>query len=122
MAMNPGANEAVVGSCDHGLKVIDVDKVKKKRELYNKKYGHAEWVTSVTYTRDGRVLSAGMDSKLCLWDARAVKCSDLTGHTASISKVMASSTEDIAISSSYDKTLMVWDTKSGRSLGTPVNF
>ena len=37
--------------------------------------------------RDGRVLSGGMDKLLCLWDAKVVKCQNLTGHNGSISKV-----------------------------------
>ena len=118
MAIHPELTEMVVGSCDHGLQVIDLNKLKKKRELYSKRYGHSEWVTSVTYTSDGRILSSGMDSKLCLWDPKAVKCNDLTGHTASVSKVRASSTGSLAVSASYDKSLIVWNLTNGKSLGT----
>ena len=49
-----------------------------------------------------------MDSKLCLWDAKMVKCSDLTGHNGSVSKV-AVDEHNIAISAGYDSALLVWN-------------
>ena len=56
------------------------------RRLYNRTQGHTEWVTDVAYLDDGRVVSAAMDGKLCLWDAgRAVRCIELKGHVGSVS-------------------------------------
>ena len=43
------------------------------------------WVTCVEHLPDGRVLSGGMDSKLCLWGRKSTRCRDLLGHTKSIS-------------------------------------
>ena len=51
-----------------------------RRELFNKKYGHHEWVTTCAHLKDGRLLSGGMDSLLCLWDKSIVKCENLMGH------------------------------------------
>jgi WD40 repeat protein len=70
----------VTASSDHGLKVYDIQTGRMKRELFNKKYGHREWVTTVDHLEDGRILSGGQDSKLCLWDANVVRCIDLTDH------------------------------------------
>lgn len=58
--------------------------------------------------KDGRILSAGMDSKLCLWDARAIRADDILGHQGSITKVLVDE-HNIGISSSYDTTLRIWD-------------
>ena len=56
------------------------------RRLYNRTQGHTEWVTDVAYLDDGRVVSAAMDGKLCVWDAgRAVRCVELKGHIGSVS-------------------------------------
>jgi WD40 repeat protein len=66
-----------VGSSDHALYILDVDKAKKKRQLYNKNNGHAEWVTCVTYLSNGAILSGGMDGKLCLWSG--TRATDLHG-------------------------------------------
>ena len=50
------------------------------RELFAKKYGHKEWVTTCKHLPDGRVLSGAMDSMLCLWEARGVKCDHIMSH------------------------------------------
>ncbi|PRP78395.1 hypothetical protein PROFUN_14195 [Planoprotostelium fungivorum] len=76
---------------------------------------HHEWVTCVDYLPNGRIISGGMDSKLCLWNPRLVQCEDLLGHKASISCVLAGDYDRLAVSGSYDKTLIVWDLKSHRS-------
>jgi WD40 repeat protein len=101
--------EAVVGSCDHALYVFDIYSGKRLRQLHSKKHGHSEWVTSVAHSRKGHVLSGAMDSKLCLWGPKSASCVDLTGHSGSISKVAVLEEGRAALSSSYDKTLRLWD-------------
>ena len=64
----------VTSSADHGLRVYSLKNGKCLRNLYNKKFGHTDWVTSCAFLQDGRVLSAGMDNLLCLWDSKVVKC------------------------------------------------
>lgn len=73
------------------------------------RYGHTEWVTCVAYLHDGRIVSGGMDAKLCVWAASGVRCQDLVGHIGSVSDV--SSIGDVAVSAGYDKTVRVWDTR-----------
>ena len=96
------------GSSDHGIRVFDIKKNVFIKELYNKKYGHKEWVTSVSFLKDGRLLSSGMDSLLCLWDAKSVKCDTFKAHGGSISKVMTDD-HNIAITAGYDHKIMLWD-------------
>ncbi|SCU67679.1 WD domain, G-beta repeat, putative [Trypanosoma equiperdum] len=105
----------VVGSADHGLKVFDLATGAEKRNLYTKKYGHTEWVTCCKFLPDsGKILSGGMDSKLCLWEASGpARCTDLTGHTGSISQVEVCGNNGFALSSSYDRTLRLWDCGAG---------
>ena len=50
------------GSSDHGIRVYDLKKNSYVKELFSKRYGHTEWVTSISYLNDGRLLSCGMDS------------------------------------------------------------
>jgi WD40 repeat protein len=57
---------------------------------------------------DGRVWSAGMDNKLCLWDAKAVRCKTMQGHNSTISKII-SDERNVGISASYDSSLLVWN-------------
>ncbi|CAK4662210.1 hypothetical protein LEN26_009690 [Aphanomyces euteiches] len=115
MSLSLDESEVVVGSCDHALYAIPLRKTKGKggsvRTLYTKTSGHGEWVTSVAHLADGRVVSGGMDSKLCLWEGN--RCEDLTGHAGSISLVRVYS-DNLIVSASYDKTYRVWDGSAGK--------
>ena len=108
---------AVVGSADHGLKVFNVRSGRETRNLYGKRCGHTEWVTSCCFLHDKRILSGGMDSKLCLWHASALRCDDMLGHTGSVSQVSVNQS-DIAVSASYDRTVRVWDCQRKSEIAT----
>ena len=75
MALSLDRNEAAIGGSDHSVYTVDLKSGRKARTLYTKKYGHTEWVTDVAYMADGRILSSGMDSKICVWDRAGVRCS-----------------------------------------------
>lgn len=109
LCMSVRGNEACIGSSDHALYIVDCEKCTLKRSLYGKQYGHTEWVTCCDYLKDGRILSGGMDGKLCLWDKNGIRTIDLLGHMASISAVRSGAEGSLAISASYDKTLMLWN-------------
>eukprot|EP00941_MAST-03F_sp_MAST-3F-sp1_P004419 g4419.t1 len=109
MSLSHDAKHVVVGSSDHALYVVDIESGRKTRTLYNKRNGHSEWVTCVSYTPDGRVLSGGLDSKLLLWSARGCIATELNGHRGSISFVHSNTTGDYAISGGYDKTVRIWN-------------
>lgn len=98
----------VTGSADHGLWVYSTQSGTYRHELFAKKYGHKDWVTSVKILKDGRILSAGMDSVLCLWHKNKVKCDFLFGHEASITKVDVDE-KNLVISSSFDCTIRLWN-------------
>lgn len=125
MSMSADGRQVVVGSSDHALYVIPLrsatssssgsrsrllatSAASKPKTLYSKKFGHSEWVTCVTHLPDNRIVSGGMDSKLCLWDATGVKCEDLTGHSGSVSLVQPLS-DELIFSAGYDKTVRVWN-------------
>lgn len=63
-------NQLVTGSADHGLRCYNLyeynislrGSLKYEKELFSKRYGHHEWVTSVAQLPNGRIISAGMDS------------------------------------------------------------
>lgn len=52
---------------------------KYRRELFGKKYGHKEWVSTCAYS-NGKVISGAMDSMVCVWDAVGVRCDHFAGH------------------------------------------
>lgn len=122
LCLSVRGESAVVGSADHGLVELSLSPCWRgappslRRSLYTKSCGHMEWVTDVTHTPDGRVLSTGMDGKLCLWSASGPpRCTDLLGHTGSVSRVLVSASGQHAVSASYDKTVRVWNVASGES-------
>jgi len=105
----------VTGSMDHGLRVYDIESCIFKRELFAKRYGHSEWVTTVSIGPDQRVLSGGMDSKLCYWKKNSSVCDYWDGHTLSISKVSIHPEGKFALTASYDKTMVLWDMEQWRN-------
>ncbi|GET90746.1 hypothetical protein, conserved [Leishmania tarentolae] len=116
----------VVGSADHGLKVFNLCTMRETKTLYTKTCGHTEWVTSCRFLSDRRVISGGMDSKLCLWNdvtrGGPGRCVDLLGHRGSISQVEVNECQgrSMAMSSSYDRTIRVWELdgiSGGREIG-----
>ena len=117
LCMSVKGDEVVVGGTDHSLRVVSTANqvLRLKRELHSKQCGHADWVTTVDHLSDGRIVSGGMDSKLCLWTG--VRCRDLLGHAGSISRVKVASSPHI-ISSSYDRSIKVWDIASGQAILT----
>mmetsp|Transcript_94287 Transcript_94287/g.281356 ORF Transcript_94287/g.281356 Transcript_94287/m.281356 type:complete len:650 (-) Transcript_94287:94-2043(-) len=116
MCMSLLGEKAVLGSADHGLKEVNVRSGQMLRNLYTKRFGHTEWVTTVSHCLDGRIISGGLDSKLCLWNSSGVACVDLTGHLGSISRVRTHAQHHLAISSGYDKTLRAWDLRAKTEL------
>ena len=109
-------DEAVVGSSDHALYTFDPRTGRRKKKLYTKRHGHREWVTCCTYTSTGEILSAGMDSKICVWDRKALRCDELLGHTGSVSTLLSGRNCNVAISGSYDRTIRVWNVKSRKEI------
>ncbi|POM68304.1 Hypothetical protein PHPALM_15554 [Phytophthora palmivora] len=115
MSMSIDESEVVVGSSDHALYVLPVGSgfssrgaSSRPRTLYTKKFGHTEWVTCVTHLPDRRIVSGGMDSKLCLWDATGVKCEDLLGHSGSVACVVVIN-DEMVLSAGYDKMVRLWN-------------
>ena len=110
--INQDATRVVTASADHGLRLYDLQSGEQVCELFGKDYGHHDWVSSCAFLADGRILSGGNDSLLCLWERDAAVCTNLTGHNSNISKVQvdsSSGTSNMAISSGYDAQLLLWD-------------
>lgn len=75
--------------------------------------GHADWITAVALTPDGRyAVSGSYDRSLKLWDIRTgAEIKTLMGHTGLIAAV-AVTADLLVISGSCDGSLMVWDVKT----------
>jgi len=113
LALNANGAEGCVGSSDHALYTFQLSSGSGLRRLYSKFGGHTDWVSCVTYLSDGRVLSGGMDGKLCLWSrggGAAATAEDLIGEQGSISQVTrVPQSNNVTASSGYDGSICLWD-------------
>ena len=81
------------------------------------------WVTSVSFSHDGRRLASGSEDKtLRLWDVETQKAlgAPLTGHTQGVTSVSFSHDGRRLASGSQDNTLRLWDVETQKALGAPL--
>jgi guanine nucleotide-binding protein subunit beta-2-like 1 protein len=85
--------------------------------------GHDGWVTCLATTPEApdTLISGSRDKTLLIWKidptgkSYAVPQKSLTGHNHFVSDVTISRDASFAISSSWDKTLRLWDLKTGKT-------
>lgn len=111
MDLSVQGDRVVTASADHGLRLYNVESGEQIRQLFNQEYGHHDWVTTCAFLEDGRILSGGNDTRLCLWDAEEAKCVELTGHNGNISKVQVEG--EVALTAGYDAQLLLWNLSEG---------
>mmetsp|Transcript_50645 Transcript_50645/g.101122 ORF Transcript_50645/g.101122 Transcript_50645/m.101122 type:complete len:316 (-) Transcript_50645:549-1496(-) len=86
--------------------------------------GHSDWITSLSIAPENpcTVISASRDKTLLIWKIDQEKDNlpkpqkRLRGHSQFVSDCKLSSDGQFCISSSWDKTLRLWDLSSGKTL------
>ncbi len=116
--------EVVVGGSDHALYSIDVTRPGvRPTQMYGKRSGHTDWVSSVAHLQNGKVLSGGMDGKLCLWHERnrssCVELQRSSNSTQPVSKVLSDRRYNIGVACSYDGMIDVFNLDNSISDSVP---
>jgi WD40 repeat protein len=77
---------------------------------------HTNWVWSVAWSEDGKILASGSDDKTVrLWDVKTGEClATLHSHTSGVFSVSFSPDGLFLVSGSQDETLKIWDVSTSR--------
>jgi hypothetical protein len=82
--------------------------------------GHGSWVTSLSFSPDGKLLASGSwDKSLKVWEiAEGKNTLTLMGHGDRVTSLSFSPDGKLLASGSHDKSLKVWSLETGRCLLT----
>ncbi len=85
---------------------------------YNCLEGHSNWVRSVAFSHDGKIIiSSSGDKTIKLWNLQGKELRTLKGHTSDVLSVAFSPNDKVIASGSFDNTLKLWNLE-GKELYT----
>ncbi|RYP27024.1 hypothetical protein DL768_011361 [Monosporascus sp. mg162] len=78
-------------------------------------YSHSDWVRSVAFSHDSKLLASGSSDKtIKIWDAATGSLQQtLEGHNGWVYSVALSHDSKLLASGSYDKTIKIWNAATG---------
>ena len=109
LAISPDSRYVAIGS---GYKICEIGLLNTASwEQEPPLLGHSGWVTSLTFSQDGKqLISSSADNTIRVWDMnRRVTTRVLKGHQSEVHFVSLASDEMRAISAGKDKKILEWD-------------
>lgn len=101
----------LTGSQDGAIKAVHPQNGKILASLD----GHSDSIECIEYSKIiPLVATCGMDGKLCVWEASNLKQRSVLIHDDGVVKAKWHPTEPLLISVSVDKTVRVWDARTGQ--------
>ncbi|KAG8754225.1 hypothetical protein FRC14_005280 [Serendipita sp. 396] len=115
----PNGRQIATGS-NQTIQLWDVETGQALGELPR---GHDDWVTSISFSPDGRRMASGSrDMTLRLWDAETGQAfgEPLRDHEDRVTSVSFSPDGRQIASGSCDDTIRLWDAETGQAFGEPL--
>ena len=82
--------------------------------------GHRGNINGLAYGADGRIVTAGADRTVRIWPADGSRSLVLRGHTQEVTGVAWSGDQATVMTTSFDGTLRVWNSRTGEPMARLV--
>jgi WD40 repeat protein/uncharacterized caspase-like protein len=104
------------------LKENTIDRIQQafnNTQEINRLEGHKAIVSSISLSRDGKILASGSDDRtLKVWRSDGTQLLDIQGHNASVKSVKFRPDDKLIASASFDRTVKLWDSQTGKLIQT----